>query len=88
METMVVILGELLLELLQAVWPPVLAILTGVLVLFLSVLSCLYYTAGHPVKAVGSLPAALLFLVVLVAGFRAGIYTRRTRKNQRKDRRK
>lgn len=88
METMVEILGELLLELLQAVWPPVLAVLTGVLVLFLGVLSCLYYTSGHPVKAVGSLLAALLFLVVLIAGFRTGIYTRRTRKNQRKGLRK
>lgn len=88
METMVEILGEIVLTVLQEVWPPILAVVNGLLVLVLGFLTWLFFTEGEPARAVISLLAAVLFLVVLVAGFRAGIYTRRTRKNQWKDRRK
>lgn len=88
METLVEIIGTILLEALQAIWPPILAILNGALVLFLGFVSYLYYTTDHPIKAVGSLVAALLFLVVFIAGFKTGVYTRRTTKNRRNSRRK
>ena len=88
METLIEIIGTMVLDLLQEIWPPILAIVNGALVLFLGFVSYLYYTADHPIKAVGSLVAAILFLVVFIAGFKTGVYRRRTAKKRQNGRRK
>lgn len=88
METLVEIIGTILLEVLQEIWPPVLAIVNSALVLFLGFVSYLYYSTGHPFKAGGSLVAAILFLVVFAAGFKTGIYKRRAAKKRQNGRRK
>lgn len=88
METLVEIIGTILLEVLQEIWPPILAIVNGALVLFLGFVSYLSYTTNQPFRAGGSLVAAILFLGVFIAGFKTGVYKRRAAKKRQNGRRK
>lgn len=88
METLVEIIGTILLEVLQAIWPPILAIVNGALVLFLGLASYLYYAADQPFRAGGSLAAATLFLIVFIAGFKTGVYKRCAAQKRQNGRRK
>lgn len=87
METLIEFIGTILIEILQEIWPPILAVLTGALVLLLGFASYLFYTTDQSLKAIGSLLAAILFLVIFVAGFRTGVYRRRTTKKRQNGRR-
>lgn len=87
METLVEIIGTILIAVLQEIWPPILAILDGVLVLCFGFLTWLFFTEGEPAKAVISLLAAVLFLAVGITGFKAGLYQRRNRSDRRKNHR-
>lgn len=77
MEILFEIIGEVLLGFLQEIWPPVLAIVNGALVLCFAFLTWLFFTQGEPVKAVISLLLAVVFLAVGMAGCKAGLYTRK-----------
>lgn len=61
METLIEIIGEILLDVVQEVWPPVLGIVDGLLVLVFAFLTWLFFTTGQPVKGAFSLLAALVF---------------------------
>lgn len=86
MEALVEIIGEIVLTVLQEVWPPILAIVNGLLVLVLAFLTCLFFTQGEPARAVISLLAVVLFLTVGILGFRTGLYTGKGRTNSRRKR--
>lgn len=86
MEALVEIIGEIVLTVLQEVWPPILAIVNGLLVLVLAFLTWLFFTQGEPARAVISLLAVALFLTVGILGFRTGLYTGKGRTNSRRKR--
>ena len=86
MEALVEIIGEIVLTVLQEVWPPILAIVNGLLVLVLAFLTWLFFTQGEPARAVISLLAVVLFLTVGILGFRTGPYTGKGRTNSRRKR--
>lgn len=77
METLIEIIGEILLDVVQEVWPPVLGIVDGLLVLVFAFLTWLFFTTGQPVKGAFSLLAALVFLAVGILWFKSGAYKRR-----------
>lgn len=79
MEFLFEIVGEVLLGFLQWIWPPVLAVLEGALVLYLAFLAWVFFTEGELAKAIISLLAAGLFLAVGITGFKTGLYTRKGR---------
>lgn len=86
MEALVEIIGEIVLTVLQEVWPPILAIVNGLLVLVLAFLTWLFFTQGEPARAVISLLAVVSFLTVGILGFRTGLYTGKGRTNSRRKR--
>ena len=77
METLIGIIGEVLLGVLQEVWPPILGIVDGLLVLVFAFLTWLFFTTGQPVKGAFSLLAALVFLAVGILWFKSGAYKHR-----------
>ena len=83
MELLFEIVGEVLLEILQVLWPPVLIILDGGMVLLFAFLTWLYGTEGQTAKAVISLLAAVLFLAVGIIWVRSGA-CKRPGKNRKK----
>ena len=83
METLVELVGTLLLALLGEIRPPILAIVSGGLVLCFAFLTWLFFTTGQPAKAVISLLAAILFLATGITGFKTGLYTRKGRADRR-----
>ena len=87
METLIGIIGEILLDVLQEVWPPILGIVDGLLVLVFAFLTWLFFTTGQPVKGAFSLLAALVFLAVGILWFKSGAYKRRPPKSTRRKRR-
>lgn len=87
METLIEIAGEILLDVLQELWPPVLGIVDGLLVLVFAFLTWLFFTTGQPVKGAFSLLAALVFLAVGILWFKSGAYKRRPPKSTRRKRR-
>lgn len=82
MEILFEIIGEVLLGVLQWIWPPLLAIVNGALVLYLAFLGWVFFTEGELAKAIISLLAAGLFLAVGITGFKTGLYTRKGRDNR------
>lgn len=50
METLIGIIGEILLDVVQELWPPILGIVDGLLVLVFAFLTWLFFTTGQPVK--------------------------------------
>ena len=86
MEALVESIGEIVLTVQQEVWPPILAIVNGLLVLVLAFLTWLFFTQGEPARAVISLLAVVLFLTVGILGFRTGLYTGKGRTNSRRKR--
>lgn len=82
MEVLIEIIGEVLLEILQEIWPPVLAVVDGALVLLFGFLTWLFFSQGELAKAITSLLAAGLFLAVGITGFKTGLYTRKGRDNR------
>ena len=82
MEILFEIIGEVLLGVLQRIWPPVLAIVNGALVPYLAFLGWVFFTGGELAKAIISLLAAGLFLAVGITGFKTGLYTRKGRDNR------
>lgn len=87
METLIEIAGEILLDVLQEVWPPILGIVDGLLVLVFAFLTWLFFTTGQPVKGAFSLLAALVFLAVGILWLKSGAYKRRPPKSTRRKRR-
>ena len=87
METLIGIIGEILLDVVQEVWPPILGIVDGLLVLVFAFLTWLFFTTGQPVKGAFSLLAALVFLAVGILWFKSGAYKRRPPKFTRRKRR-
>lgn len=87
METLIEIAGEILLEVLQEVWPPVLGIVDGLLVLVFAFLTWLFFTTGQPVKGAFSLLAALVFLAAGILWLKSGACKRRPPKSTRRKRR-
>lgn len=83
MELLIEILGGTLLALLQEIWPPILAILNGGLILCFSFLTWLFFSEGETARAVISLLAAVLLLATGITGFKTGLYTRKGRTNCR-----
>ena len=87
METLIGIIGEILLDVVQEVWPPILGIVDGLLVVALAFCSWLFFTTGQPVKGAFSLLAALVFLAVGILWFKSGACKRRPPKSTRRKRR-
>lgn len=87
METLIEIVGEILLDVVQELWPPILGIVDGLLVLVFAFLTWLFFTTGQPVKGAFSLLAALVFLAVGILWFKSGAYKRRPPKSTRRKRR-
>ena len=87
METLIGIIGEILLDELQEVWPPILGIVDGLLVLVFAFLTWLFFTTGQPVKGAFSLLAALVFLAVGILWLKSGACKRRPSKSTRRKRR-
>ena len=83
METLIEIIGTILVAVLQELWPPVLIILDGGMVLLFAFLTWLYGTEGQTLKAVISLLAAALFLAVGIVWVRSGA-CKRPGKNRKK----
>ena len=77
METLIEIAGEILLDVAQELWPPLLGIVDGLLVLVFAFLTWLFFTTGQPVKGAFSLLAALVFLAVGILWFKSGACKRR-----------
>ena len=86
MELLFEIVGEVLLEILQVLWPPILAVVNGGLVLCFAFLTWLFFTEEEPVKAAISLLLMLVFVAVGVVCLKTGVYTRKDRANRRKKR--
>lgn len=74
MEVLVEIIGEMVLAVLEQVWPPILAVVDGLLVLVFAGLTWLFFTQGQWARAVISLLVAVLFLAVGIISCRAGIF--------------
>lgn len=87
METLIEIVGEILLDVAQELWPPLLGIVDGLLVVALAFCSWLFFTTGQPVKGAFSLLAALVFLAVGILWFKSGAYKRRSPTASRRKRR-
>lgn len=87
METLIEIVGEILLDVVQELWPPILGIVDELLVLVFAFLTWLFFTTGQPVKGAFSLLAALVFLAVGILWFKSGAYKRRPPKSTRRKRR-
>ena len=77
METLIGIIGEILLDVVQELWPPILGIVDGLLVLVFAFLTWLFFTTDQPVKGAFSLLAALVFLAVGILWFKSGACKRR-----------
>ena len=75
MELLFEMVGEVLLDVLQVLWPSVLAVVNGGLVLCFVFLTWLFFTEGELAKAVISL--LLVFGAVGLACLKAGVYTRK-----------
>ena len=88
MDGLIELIGTILIDILSEIWPPILPILTGAMVLCMAFLTCLFYTTAQPVKAAGSLVAAAVFLVVFFVTLKNGLYTRKNAKNRKNGRRK
>lgn len=87
METLFEFIGEVFLELAQEVWPPILGIVDGLLVLVFAFCTWLFFTNGQPVKGAFSLLAALVFLAVGILWLKSGAYKRRPPESARRKRR-
>ena len=87
METLIEIAGEILLDVAQELWPPLLGIVDGLLVVALAFCSWLFFTTGQPVKGAFSLLAALVFFAVGILWFKSGACKRRPPKATRRKRR-
>ena len=87
METLFEFIGEVFMELAQELWPPLLGIVDGLLVLVFAFLTWLFFTTGQPVKGAFSLLAALVFLAVGILWFKSGAYKRRPPTASRRKRR-
>lgn len=87
MGTLIEIIGEILLDVAQELWPPILGIVDGLLVLVFAFLTWLFFTTGQPVKGAFSLLAALVFLAAGILWFKSGAYKRRPPKSTRRKRR-
>lgn len=87
METLFEFIGEVFMELAQELWPPLLGIVDGLLVLVFAFLTWLFFTTGQPVKGAFSLLAALVFLAVGILWFKSGAYKRRSPTASRRKRR-
>lgn len=77
MELLFEMVGEVLLDVLQVLWPSVLAVVNGGLVLCFVFLTWLFFTEGELAKAVISLLQVVLFGAVGLACLKAGVYTRK-----------
>lgn len=88
MDGLIELIGTILIDILSEIWPPILPILTGAMVLCMGFLSYLFYTTAQPVKAAGSLVAAAVFLAVFFVVLKNGLYTRKTAKKRKDGRRK
>lgn len=82
MELLFEIVGEVLLEILQILWPPILAVVNGGMVLCFAFLTWLFFTEGEPTKAIISLLVAVLFFAIGIAGIKTGLYTRKGSTNR------
>lgn len=87
METLIEIAGEILLDVAQELWPPVLGIVDGLLVVALAFCSWLFFTTGQPVKGALSLLFALVFLAAGILWLKSGAYKRRSPTASRRKRR-
>ena len=87
METLIEIAGEILLDVAQELWPPLLGIVDGLLVVALAFCSWLFFTTGQPVKGALSLLFALVFLAAGILWLKGGAYTRPPPKSTRRKRR-
>ena len=87
METLFEFIGEVFMELAQELWPPLLGIVDGLLVLVFAFLTWLFFTTGQPVKGAFGLLAALVFLAVGILWFKSGAYKRRSPTASRRKRR-
>ena len=87
METLIEIAGEILLDVAQELWPPLLGIVDGLLVVALAFCSLLFFTTGQPVKGALSLLFALVFLAAGILWLKSGAYKRRPPKSTRRKRR-
>lgn len=87
METLFEFIGEVFMELAQELWPPLLGIVDGLLVLVFAFLTWLFFTTGQPVKGALSLLFALAFLAAGILWLKSGAYKRRPPKSTRRKRR-
>lgn len=87
METLIEIIGEILLDVVQELWPPILGIVDGLLVVALAFCSWLFFTTGQPVKGALSLLFALVFLAAGILWLKSGVCKRRPPKSTRRKRR-
>lgn len=87
METLIEIAGEILLDVAQELWPPLLGIVDGLLVVALAFCSWLFFTTGQPVKGALSLLFALAFLAAGILWLKSGACKRRPPKATRRKRR-
>ena len=87
METLIGIIGETLLDVAQELWPPLLGIVDGLLVVALAFCSWLFFTTGQPVKGALSLLFALVFLAAGILWLKSGACKRRPSKSTRRKRR-
>ena len=87
METLFEFIGEVFMELAQELWPPLLGIVDGLLVLVFAFLTWLFFTTGQPVKGAFSLLAALVFLAAGILWLKSGAYKRRSPTASRRKRR-
>lgn len=87
METLIGIIGEILLDVVQELWPPILGIVDGLLVVALAFCSWLFFTTGQPVKGALSLLFALVFLAAGILWLKSGACKRRPPKSTRRKRR-
>ena len=87
METLIGIIGEILLDVAQELWPPLLGIVDGLLVVALAFCSWLFFTTGQPVKGALSLLFALVFLAAGILWLKSGACKRRPPKSTRRKRR-
>lgn len=87
METLFEFIGEVFMELAQELWPPLLGIVDGLLVVALAFCSWLFFTTGQPVKGALSLLFALVFLAAGILWLKSGACKRRPSKSTRRKRR-
>lgn len=87
METLFEFIGEVFMELAQELWPPILGIVDGLLVVALAFCSWLFFTTGQPVKGALSLLFALVFLAAGILWLKSGACKRRPPKPTRRKRR-